>query len=116
MPDNIRKFELALKPLLRIFTFIFLLAMASTLLQSSGLIEEEIAHGKTELSKKDNTKEGSGDGDEDGGDDDAADSDFISCPQAFNWSGILTATRPYAIEQSRYRQGFSTIQTPPPKI
>lgn len=105
-----------MKPLLHIFTFVFLLAMASTLLQSSGLIEEEIAHGKTELSKKDNNKEGNGDGDEDGGDEDAADSDFITSPQAFNWSGILTATTSYAAEQSLYRQGFSTIQTPPPKL
>lgn len=116
MPDNIRKFDFDLKPLLRIFTFIFLLAMASTLLQNSGLIEEEIAHAKTELSKKYNAKEGSGDGDEDGADDDAADSDFISSLHAFNWSGILTDTRFYASEHSRHRQGFSTIQTPPPKI
>lgn len=112
-----RKFGLALKPLLRIFTFIFLLAMGSTLLQNSGLIEEEIAHGKTAFSKKDNNKEGSGDGDEDGSDDsDSADSDFIANLHLFDWSGILTSARSYAAQQDRYGQAFSTIQTPPPKI
>lgn len=87
--------------------------MVCTLFQNSGIFEEDVTHAKTELCKKDSSKEGAGGNDEDAGDD--ADSDFLDTSVLFNWPGFATGTHRYHIALSRYCHAIQNKNTPPPK-
>jgi hypothetical protein len=107
-----------MKPSLYLFSFIFLLAMACTLFQNTGILEEDVmGHAKTELSKKDNEKESSSgdDGDEDAGSD-TSDSDYIGSSLAFNWLNFSVQTNSYLSSVNWYYFLSQRKNTPPPKI